>query len=132
MYCTDVCCEWVSCLQPKARVFQSLAPNIQRSSSTSPTVSPSSFLIISTSQKFERAGFSPRRCRPPFQETEITTFSDDAGCHELQLVCHCEVGHCEVEVEDEDAAGGLPRGSLQYRHPGLPIDIVIEVPPSNC
>ena len=37
-------------------------------------------------------------------------FSDDVGCHELQLVCHCEVGHCEVE--DEDAAGGFPRGSL--------------------
>ena len=34
--------------------------------------------------------------------------SDDAGCHELQLVCHCEVGHCEVEDEDEDAAGGFP------------------------
>ena len=38
-------------------------------------------------------------------------FSDDAGCHELQLVCHREVGHCEVEDEDEDAAGGFPRGS---------------------
>ena len=42
-------------------------------------------------------------------------FSDDVGSHELQLVCHCEVGHCEVE--DEDAAGAFPRGSLQYRHP---------------
>ena len=39
-------------------------------------------------------------------------FSDDAGCHELQLVCHCEVGHCEVEDEDEDAACGFHRGSL--------------------
>ena len=37
-------------------------------------------------------------------------FSDDVGCHELQLVGHCEVGHCEVE--DEDAAGGFLRGSL--------------------
>ena len=37
-------------------------------------------------------------------------FSDDGGCHELQLVCHCEVGHCEVE--DEDAASGFSRGSL--------------------
>ena len=26
-------------------------------------------------------------------------FSDDVGCHEVQLVCHCEVGHCEVEDE---------------------------------
>ena len=26
-------------------------------------------------------------------------FSDDVGCHELQLVCHCEVCHCEVEDE---------------------------------
>ena len=39
-------------------------------------------------------------------------FSDDVGCHELQLVCHCEVGRCEVEDEDEDAAGGFLRGSL--------------------
>ena len=48
-------------------------------------------------------------------------FSDDVRCHELQLVCHCEVGRCEVEDEDEDdddddedddAAGGFPRGSL--------------------
>ena len=39
-------------------------------------------------------------------------FSDDVSCHELQLVCHCEVGHCEVEDEDEDAAGGFLRGSL--------------------
>ena len=46
-------------------------------------------------------------------------FSDDAGCHELQLVCHCEVGRCEVEDEDEDAAGGFHRGSLWYRHPVL-------------
>ena len=37
-------------------------------------------------------------------------FSDDVGCHELQLVCHCEVGHCEVE--DEDATCGFNRGSL--------------------
>ena len=33
-------------------------------------------------------------------------FSCDAGCHELQLVCHCQVGHCEVE--DENAAGRFP------------------------
>ena len=39
-------------------------------------------------------------------------FSDDAGCHELQLVCHGEVGHCEVEDEDENAVDGFPRGSL--------------------
>ena len=39
-------------------------------------------------------------------------FSDGVGCHELQLVCHCEVGHCEVEDEDENAAGGFLRGSL--------------------
>ena len=39
-------------------------------------------------------------------------FSNDARCHELQLVCHCEVGHCDVEDEDEDAANGFPRGSL--------------------
>ena len=39
-------------------------------------------------------------------------FSDDVGCHELQLVCHCEVGHCEVEDEYEDVAGGFPRDSL--------------------
>ena len=37
-------------------------------------------------------------------------FSDDVDCQELQLVCHCEVCHCDVE--DEDAAGGFPRGSL--------------------
>ena len=23
-------------------------------------------------------------------------FSDDVGCHELQLVCHCEVGHWKM------------------------------------
>ena len=47
-------------------------------------------------------------------------FSDDAGGHELQLVCHCEVGYCEVEDEDEDAGGGFPPSSFA-------IDIVIEV-----
>ena len=26
--------------------------------------------------------------------------------HELQLICHCELGRCEVE--DEDAADGFP------------------------
>ena len=36
--------------------------------------------------------------------------SDDANSHELQIVCHCEVGHCEDE--DKDAAGGFPRSSL--------------------
>ena len=39
-------------------------------------------------------------------------FSHDASCHEFQLIYHCEVGHCEVEDEDEDAADGFPRGSL--------------------
>ena len=39
-------------------------------------------------------------------------FSDDVGCHELQIICHCEVDHFEVEDEDEDAAGWFPRGSL--------------------
>ena len=39
-------------------------------------------------------------------------FSDDVGCHELQLVCHCEVGHSKIEVEDEDAACGFLRGFL--------------------
>ena len=39
-------------------------------------------------------------------------FSDDVDCHELQLVCMCEVGHCEVQDEAEDAADGFPRGSL--------------------
>ena len=34
--------------------------------------------------------------------------SDDVSCHELQLVCHREVGRCEVEGEDEDAASGFP------------------------
>ena len=24
-------------------------------------------------------------------------FSDDVGCHELEIVCYFEVGHCEVE-----------------------------------
>ena len=48
-------------------------------------------------------------------------FSDDVGCHEFQLVCHCE-------VEDEAAAGGFPRGSLYVIPPSsLPIDMVIEV-----
>ena len=39
-------------------------------------------------------------------------FSDDVSCHVLQLVCHYEIGHCEVEDEDEDAAGGFLRGCL--------------------
>ena len=34
-------------------------------------------------------------------------FSDDVSCHELQLVCHCEVCHCEVEDEDAAACGFL-------------------------
>ena len=42
-------------------------------------------------------------------------FSDDVENHELQLACHCEFRHCEVE--DEDAADKFPRGSLLYRHP---------------
>ena len=41
-------------------------------------------------------------------------FSDDVGCHGLQLVCYCAV---EDEHEDENAAGGFPRGSLRYHHP---------------
>ena len=32
--------------------------------------------------------------------------SDDVDCHELQLACHCESCHCDVE--DEDAASGFP------------------------
>ena len=52
-------------------------------------------------------------------------FSDDAGCHELQLVCHCEVSHCEVE--DEDAACGFPPWLSVIPPFGLAIDIVIEV-----
>ena len=36
---------------------------------------------------------------------------DDVEYHELQLVCHCEVGHCDVE--DEDAAGGFSRDALR-------------------
>ena len=51
-------------------------------------------------------------------------FSDDVGCHEVQLVCHCEVGCCEVEDEDEDAAVGFPR---VIPPSSLAIDIIIEV-----
>ena len=40
--------------------------------------------------------------------------SDVVEYHELQLVCQCEFCHCEVE--DEDAADGFRRGSLQFRH----------------
>ena len=69
LYCTDVYCEWVSCLH-----------------------TPVDFLE-----------FFPRN-------RNHHHFSDDVGCHEFQLVCHCEVGHCEVEVED--AACGFLRGSL--------------------
>ena len=55
-----------------------------------------------------------------FQETDITThFSDDEGCHEFQLVCHCE-------VEDEDTASGFPV-ALCGTAIQPPIDIVIEV-----
>ena len=36
--------------------------------------------------------------------------SDGVEYHELQLVCHCEFLHCDVE--DEDAAEGVPRGSM--------------------
>ena len=47
------------------------------------------------------------------QETEIHhLFSDDVGCDELQLVCHCEVCRCQIGDEDEDAAGGFLRGSV--------------------
>ena len=53
-------------------------------------------------------------------------FSDDVGCHELQLVCRCEVGHCEVEDEDGDAAGGFPWLSAEPPS-SLAIDVVIEV-----
>ena len=34
-------------------------------------------------------------------------FSDDVGCQKLSIVCNCE-----VEDEDEDAAGGFLRGIL--------------------
>ena len=69
LYCTDVSCEWVSCLH-----FPSIFWN-------------------------------------SFQETESTTnVSDDVEYHELQLACHCEFCHCDVE--DEDAADGFLRGSL--------------------
>ena len=47
LYCTDVCCEWVSCL---------LNRNHHHS-------------------------------------------SDDVGCHELQLICHCEVCHCGLKMK---------------------------------
>ena len=36
--------------------------------------------------------------------------SDDVEYHELQLVCHCEF--CHSDLEDENAADGFPRGSL--------------------
>ena len=36
--------------------------------------------------------------------------SEDVEYHELQLVCHCDSCHCDVE--DEDAADGFLRGSL--------------------
>ena len=39
--------------------------------------------------------------------------SDDVEYHGLQLVCHYEVGRCEVE--DGDAAGGCHRGSQCIR-----------------
>ena len=52
-------------------------------------------------------------------------FSDDVGGHELLLVCHCEVGHCEVE--DEDAAGGFPPWRSVVPPSSLTIDMVIEV-----
>ena len=51
-------------------------------------------------------------------------FSDDVEYHELQLVCHCEDGHCEVE--DEDAADCFPWLSV-VPPSSFPIDIVIEV-----
>ena len=51
--------------------------------------------------------------------------SDDEGCHELQLVCHCEVGHCEIE--DEDAACGFPLKLSVAPPSSFPIDIAIEV-----
>ena len=54
-------------------------------------------------------------------------FSEDEGRHEFQLVCHGEVGHGQVEDEDEDAASGFSRGSQKYRHPVFEIDIVVEV-----
>ena len=47
-------------------------------------------------------------------------FSDDVG-YELQLVCHCEAGHCEVE--DEDAACGLPHWLSAVPPSSFSIDI---------
>ena len=51
-------------------------------------------------------------------------FSDDVGCHERQLVYHCDVVHCEVE--DEDVAGGFLWLSVEPPS-SFSIDIVIEV-----
>ena len=44
-----------------------------------------------------------------FQETEITTISQ---MMQAAMSSNCEVGRCEVEDEDEDAADGFHRGSL--------------------
>ena len=57
-------------------------------------------------------------------------FSDDVCCHDLQLVCQCEIAHCEVE--DEDAACGFPWlcGTAQFcdRHSSGRIgDLVVDV-----
>ena len=52
-------------------------------------------------------------------------FSDDVGCHELQLVCHCEVDHCEVE--DEDAAWRVSPWLSVIPPSGLAIDMTIKV-----
>ena len=71
---------------------------------------------VYTSRRFSGTpSRKPKSPHPPsifwnsFQETENHHhFSEDAGCHEFQIVCHCEVGHCEVE--DDNAAGGFPIG----------------------
>ena len=80
--CTDVSCEWVSCLH-----------------------SPVDFLEFLPGNRNHHH------------------LSDDVEYHELQLVCHCEFCHCDVE--DEDAADG---SRLSVVPPSSSaIDIVIEV-----
>ena len=70
LHCTDVSCEWVSCLHPRNRNHHVL--------------------------------------------------SVDVEYHELQLVCHCEFSH--FDVEDEDAADGSK--FLLLRLADLLVDVV--------
>ena len=35
-------------------------------------------------------------------------FSDDVGCHELQLVCHCEVGTAKLKMKMKMRPAGFP------------------------